>query len=201
MMQNNTHSVSPLSPLLAAPLEDFGHLQERYQSLGLARRAATVLLDAEPALQTADRLLTSLAAHSKITPAFDRVRKNHVLTGKMRASEAKNLLVDDNDDFIEATRRKLAAWRKTMERLAQGEDIVSGQDKEYIPSTAPLALAIAGIASISSYLSIVQLALAELVKIDARNAKRYTSSMAEIRRCATLLSDCEHASGIHTLVH
>lgn len=182
------------------PLEDFGSLEQRYQSLKLAERAATVLFDAEPALQTAERLLAILADHGKIKLAFNKLRNNHMLTSKMRASEAKNQLMD-TEDFVENTRRKLAAWRKTMERLARGEGIVSVQNKEHIASDAPLALAIAGIASIGSYLSMVQLAVAELTKLDHRNNKRHMSAIAEIRRCATVLADCENASRIHTLVH
>jgi len=200
MVQNTTYSFSPASSLLALPLEDLDRREARYQPLSLSGRAKAALADAEPALQAAERLLQTLTEQDSIGQAFDRVRKNPVFTGKMRPSEAKNLLLD-GDDFIEGACRKLATWRKTMQRLADGEGIVTVQNKEHIASDAPLALAIAGNVNVGGHLSIVQLALAELIKINASNAAGYRLMVAEIRRCATVLGDCEYAASIHTLVH
>ncbi len=197
-MQNTTYSNSKGLPF--PPLEPFGELEKRYLSLPLASRGASVLKDADPALQAAERILQFLADHPRIKQTFAQIRQNHLLTGKMRASEAKNLLME-GEDFIEVTRHKLAAWRKTMQRLADGEGIVNIQNKEYIAGDAPLALAIAGSAGIGNYLSIIQLVLAELIKNDAGNAAHYQSAVAEIRRCATVLGDCEYASCLHTIIH
>jgi len=187
--------------LAAMKLVDFGQLQARYQAQSLTMRAEAVLEDAEPAMKTAERILSMLAGHPQIEQAFASVRKNAFLTGRMRPSEAKMLLMDASGDFIEGTRHKLAAWCKTMQRLAQGEDIArNGSNKEYIPAQAPLALAIAGSSGISNFLSVLQLSLAELAKLDGKNAAAHAAHVAELRRCATLLADCEHASGIHAAV-
>lgn len=203
MIHENSHTQPSMQT--AAPegmkLEDFGKLQERYQRLGLADRAQAVLIDAEPALQAADRILASLAATPKVRPVFDGIRKNHALTGKMRPSEAKNMLMDANSDFIETARHKLAAWRKTMERVSKGEGIVQENSREYIPNHMPVAVALASVCSASGYLAIIQLALGELGKADNRHATQYASDLARIRRCATLLSDCENASAISALVN
>src|SRR5689334_23553685 len=79
-------------------LEDFGALQARYQPLGLAARAKAVLADAEPVVATCQQLLDELAHHAKTKEVFEDVRKNPALTGKMRPSEAKNVLMDKSND-------------------------------------------------------------------------------------------------------
>lgn len=198
-MQHITQS-SPLSTT-SIPLEDFGQLQARYQSLPLTGRASAVLKDAAPALQTAEDILKSLADSHNIKLIFAKIRKNASLTGKMRPSDARDLLMDNGSDFIDGTRRKLAAWQKTLERISNGEDIVSENDREYIPIDAPVALAIAGTSQVSNYLSIIQLALMELSKSDAKNSDKYRDMMSGIRRCATVLSDCENASDISKAIH
>jgi hypothetical protein len=185
----------------AMQLADFGELQARYQALSLSTRAAAVLKDAEPALQTAEQMLAALANHPKTRHIFDNIRKNQALMGKMRPSEAKNMLLDGSNDFIDVTRKKLSAWRKTMERIGQGEGVITEKSREYISSQVPLAMALASVATVSSYLSIVQVALGELSKIDSKNAFQHNSMLAKIRRCATLLSDCENAASFTTVVH
>lgn len=183
--------------LISMPLEDFGQLQARYQGLPLANRAGTVLKDAAPALQAAEHILQSLSSHPDVKQLFASVRKNSMLIGKMRPSEAKNMLMDSSCDFIEGTLHKLAAWKKTMERISSGESISKENGKEFIPNTAPLALAIIGSTSIGNYLSVVQLALMELSKKDTSHA----TTVAEMRRCSTVLSDYENACGIDKIVH
>src|SRR5688572_3003870 len=108
-----SHSPARFEDNLALPLEDFGALQKRYQSLSLPERAKAVLSDAKPALFMADQVLGHLHSQPKIRTVFDEIRKNSVLTSKMRPSEARNVLLDGNADFIDHTRRKLQAWRKT----------------------------------------------------------------------------------------
>lgn len=193
----------PISPQTVPmpALEDFGKLQQRYHAMGLAARAKTVLVDAEPALTMADNILVALAAHAQTAQILENIKQNLVLTGKMRPSEAKVSLLDDTTLFIDTTRRKLAAWRKTIERVADGEGISTGPKGEFIAGTQPVAIALCNISAAGSYLSIIQLALAELVKLDAPNAARYQCELAKIRRCSTYLSDCELASSISTLVH
>ena len=197
-MQQNT----PPSSMKSMPvrLEDFGALQLRYQSLQLAKRAQMVLDDAEPALHAAEEILRNLSTNAHTKQAFLNIRRNVLLADRMRPSEARTMLMDANSDFINGARHKLAAWRKTMERLGTGEDIRIEQGREYIPGDAPLAMAIAGNSLVSSYLSIIQLVLTELKKIDAASLAHYNALTAEMRRCSTVLSDCEIASAIASVV-
>jgi hypothetical protein len=193
--------MSTSTDIAMLPLADFGELQQRYQSMALPRRARAVLADAEPALRIADQVLAGLHSTPKIHGTLETIRKNTVLTSKMRPSEARNMLMDGNADFIDTARRKLQAWRKTMERLAGGEGVINEAGLEYVPGHAPVALALACISTTVQYLSIIQLALDNLAKSDARNAAKHLSNLAKIRRSATLISDCENASGISAQVH
>jgi hypothetical protein len=187
--------------LEAMKLEDFGKLHERYQSMRLAKRAEAVLSDADIALRTADRLIASLSNHKNIADIFDHIRKNSVIIGKMRPSEAKNILLDGSNDFLDITRHKLAVWRKTMERISQGEGIVNERTGEYISSNVPLAMAIASASTVTNYLSIVQLCYTELAIKEAQNAQKFCMDSAKVRRCATMLSDCENAASFSAMVH
>lgn len=199
MLQNNP--MKQTSNISNMKIEDFGLLQSRYQSLTLANRAKAVLADAEPALQAADRILTQLAEQKESKQAFEKLRRNSLLVGKMRPSDAKVALMDHTCDFLKETARKLATWRKTMERLSAGEAIATENNKEFIQGDQPLALAVSGCMGISNYISIIQLALMDISKGDSKNAGKYASMMAEIRRCATVLSDYENASSFQALVH
>lgn len=196
-----TNAQLPPSSLMHLKLEDYGVLQARYQAMKLADRAAAMLLDAEPALKAVDRIITLLEDHPSCAKAFEALRKNHVITGKMRPSDAKQLLMDGANDFTKACGHKLAAWRKTLERLASGEGISQRNGKEVINADSSLAMAIIGTMGISAYFSILQLAIGELTKLDAKNVREYQTMLAETRRCSTILSDCENASGITTVIH
>jgi len=199
----STHSGStPLPSMNAIKLEDFGELTQRYQSLSLPRRAQAVLMDADMALKTADRTLSKLAAHPNIETIFKHLRANTRIIGKMRPSEAKNILMDSSSDFLDVARHKLAVWRKTMERIAQGEGILfDHQRREYISSQVPLALAISSASTVSIFLSVIQLVFHELEQLDASRALEYQQDAARIRRCATFLSDCENAASFREVVH
>lgn len=181
-------------------LMDFGKMQERYQALSVSRRAAAAIEDAKPALQAAESILESLAGNPKAALAFEHIRKNAVIIGKMRASEAKTVLLDNGGDFVTATVHKLASWRKTLERLEQGEGVVKDKTGEYVPVHMPVAAAMATMNTAGGYLAVIHLALNDLVKTDSKHADQYRADAAKIRRCATLISDCETAAGIATLV-
>lgn len=187
--------------LLSLPLENFEHLQARYHAMPLAERAARALADAGPALEAAEAILLQLAAGHKMKPLFESLRGNAALTGKMRGSEAKTALMDGNADFLDASRKKLSSWRKTMERLAAGEGIMGESGTQHIDAQAPVAAAILGGASVSGFLSIVQIALAEMGKADTEHAAVYSSNIAKIRRCATILSDCDNAASFIGCLH
>lgn len=193
-MPENLAAMQPRQ--MPVKLEDFGDLQARYQGLCLSKRAASVLYDAEPALATAEDILESLSANSYMNEALGTIRKSLPLIAKLRSSEAKNILIDSSNDFVESTRRKLAAWRKTMERLSSGESIVMDGEQERLPRDSALAVAIMGNSSVGSYLSIVQVVLGEMVRLDGTNASQYAKTTTQVRRCATILSDCEIASDI-----
>ena len=201
-MQVNSNTNFANTPLDSIQLKDFGELQARYQAMPLSPRAQAVLADAEIALKTADRILANLGNHKDIDAIFDRIRKNTTLTEKMRHSEAKNILMDSGNDFIDVTRHKLAVWRKTMERISQGEGILyDHQKQEYISSHVPLAMAIASASTLSIYLSTVQLAFTELANIEPENSHKYNVDSAKVRRCTTFLSDCENAASFTAVVH
>lgn len=187
--------------LTGIKLEDFGLLQARYQAMPLSSRASAVLNDAEPALQAAEDIISTLISKPKIKQILDGVRKNPAITGKMRPSEAKNLLMDGSQDFLDVTRKKLAAWRKTMERLSRAEGVVIENNQEFISRQAPLAAAMTGVLDVSSYLSVAQIALSEMVKADGGATSVYASLLTKIRRCGIFISDCENAASFASSVH
>lgn len=198
MPQSNVQTENP--GLSNMKIEDFGELQLRYQPLAPGARATAVLADAHIALQVAERVLTKLSERSDCKQFFDKIRKNSMLIGKLRPSDARVALMDSSCDFIKETLRKLGAWRKTLERLAAGEGIAKDTgNKEYIRSDDPISLSVAGSTGISNYISIVQLVLMDVSKAE-KNAPEYATMTAEIRRCATVLSDYENAASFMSLV-
>lgn len=199
MLSSNAAKMS--QGLLNLKIEDFGELQARYQAMRLSDRAKAVLSDAEPALKTAERIFSELGANDACKQVFEKLRKNSALIAKLRPSDARVALMDGSCDFLKETQRRLATWRKTMERLAGGEAITSSGNREYIRAEEPLAIAIVSALGISSYISIVQLVLMELSKSDEAAKLKFASMTAEIRRCATVLSDYENASSFEKVVH
>lgn len=198
MLQGNA---SPAHGLAGLKIEDFGELQARYQSMKLKERAKAVLSDSKPALEVAERIFSDMSRQEDCKEVFDKLRKNSMLIAKLRPSDARVALTDGSCDFLKETLRRLAAWRKTMERLADGEAIAIRGNEEFIRADEPLAIAISSAVGISNYISIVQLALMELSRKDEAQKAKYASITAEIRRCATVLSDYENASSFHSVVH
>lgn len=189
------------TPTAMLALEDFGKLIDKYQSMGIAARAHAVLDDSAAVMQVALKILGDLTWHPKARQAYVAVRADSMLIGKIRPSEAKNVLLDDGADFTEAAIHKLLAWQKTMARISQGEGIVREKDKEYIPNRVAVAAALASVGSIDSYLAIIQLVITEISRLDSKNAEAHKLNIAKIRRCATLISDYDNASSIRSLVH
>jgi hypothetical protein len=182
-------------------IQDFGSILDRYQALPLAGRARVMLDDGRYALDVAEKIVKEVAEHDAVKTLFDRLRKNAMLLGRMRPSEAKNALQDHGSDFPAVTIQKLAAWAKTAERLSEGEGIVTGKGGEYIPGNQPVAAAIMSMCSLGGYLSVIQLALDELCRMEPEKKMHYQSNIVKIRRCATMLADCEHASAVGLAVH
>lgn len=173
-------------------IENFGDMQTRYQIMPLANRASAVLSDAEPALTAAQRILGNLATQPKLLQAIGNLRKNSLIISRIRSSEAKTTLMDASIDFIQITARKLMQWHKTLCLISQGKAQATIM-KENIPEH----LAIAGG---SGYLALVKLIIPELSRLDKNNQEVYDAMLAEIRRCTTILSDCECASDMNSVV-
>jgi hypothetical protein len=178
----------------AMKIENFSDMQNRYQNLPVSRRASVVLSDAAPALSTAQEILDTLSGQPKIAKAIHNLRNNSLIISRIRNSEAKSVLMDSSVDFIKATSRKLKEWHKTLECIAQGKTQVT-IIKEYLPEH--LCLAVAGG---SSYLALIKLIIPELTRLDNLNQALYNSMLADIRRCTTILSDCECASELNSAV-
>ncbi|NBO19856.1 MAG: hypothetical protein EBV03_11680 [Proteobacteria bacterium] len=157
-------------------------------------------LGAQPALELAEDVLQLLAKQKEAAQALANLRKSPALLARLRPSEAKNNLMDTSNDFIQSTRHKLAAWHKSMQRLSSGEGIVQQGGRERMAPDSPLALALIGNSGASNYLSIIQLVLGEMVRLDGDNASQYAKVTAQVRRCSTILSDCEIASDIQSFL-
>ncbi len=184
------------------PLEDLGKLQSRYQSMKLAERAKTVLQDAQPALVAAEKIIELLREHAHTPRIINRLRSDSPLISKMRSCEARNVLLDGKVDFLESAANKIASWRKTMQRVATGEGVREIAGKEAIPSNDPLAMAVFGISHLGHYLSIVQLIITDLAHAEKAKAPtgEWSLRVAEMRRCATVISDYEFAAGLTAAV-
>ncbi len=173
-------------------IENFGELQARYQMLPMANRASAVISDSEPVLTAAQHILTNLSKQPKLQQAISNLRTNTATISRIRVSEAKTALLDDSVDFIKVASQKLEIWRKTLENIATG-DAKATLVKDKLPEHH-------SVASGSGYLSLIKLIIMELSSIDKDNTSTYDSMLTEIRRCTTILSDCECASELNNVV-
>ncbi len=173
-------------------IENFGELQARYQMLPMANRASAVISDAEPVLTAAQRILANLSKQPKLQQAISNLRNNTATISRIRASEAKTALLDDSIDFIKVASQKLELWHKTLGLIATG-DTKATLVKDKLPEHH-------SVASGSGYLSLIKLILMELSSVNKDNRSEYDSMLAEIRRCTTILSDCECASELNSVV-
>ena len=189
MMQKE---IKPVPMLSIMKIENFGDMQARYQTLPLTNRAEAVMSDAEPALAITQKILSNLSKHQKLPQAISNLRSNSFIISRIRPSEAKTVLVDDSVNFIQVANQKLASWHKTLKLIADGKTKAK-LVKEIMPEHL-------SITNISGYLSLVKLVIVELSKLDSDNQSAYDSMLGETRRCATILSDCECASGLNSVV-
>jgi len=174
------------------PIENFSDMQSRYQMLPLANRASAVITDAQPAISAAQRIINNLTAQPKLEQAIINLRNNSILTSRIRASEAKSILMDTSIDFMQMASGKITAWSKTLQLIASGKTKAT-----LIKDNIPEHLSIAGV---SSYLPLIKLVIIELSKLDKDNNDTYEAMLSEIRRATTILSDCECASELNSVV-
>lgn len=178
------------SPIMK--IENFGDMQTRYQMLPLANRALAVISDAEPAFTTAQRILSTLSKKSILRQAISNLRNNNAIISRIRTSEAKTALMDDSIDFIQIAEQKLEVWNKTLNLIAKGNTKAT-LVKDKLPEHH-------SVASGSGYLSLIKLVIIELSNLDNNNQAIYNTMLTEIRRCTTIISDCECASELNNVV-
>ncbi len=173
-------------------IENFGDMQARYLSLPLSSRASAVLSDVAPAFSISRNILEFLQHNPEIAKAVANLRNNALVVSRIRNSEAKSSLMDETVDFIKTTSQKLEKWQNILQQIAQ-EETKAYIAKDNIPEQFIIV-------SGSSYLSLLKLVIPELIKLDAKNREKYESMLAELRRCTTILSDCECASELNSVV-
>lgn len=173
-------------------IENFDEIQARYQMMPLANRAMAVISDAKPAFTGAQRILNELAKESNLQKAITHLRGNTSIISRIRPSQAKTELMDSSVDFIKTAGNKLTQWHKTLDMIASGSTkatlVTSRQSEQHC------------IVSVSGYLPLIKLVINELSVLNKNNADTYNSMLAEIRRCTTILSDCECASELDSVV-
>ncbi|MEQ1789517.1 MAG: hypothetical protein ABL857_03640, partial [Rickettsiales bacterium] len=86
----------------------------------------------------------------------------------------------------------LIQWHKTLWLISQGKTKATIM-KENIPNH----LSVTGA---TEYLALIKLIIPELSKLDDNSSTNYNTMLAEIRRCTTILSDCECASEMNSVV-
>lgn len=184
--------VNEVADFNAMKIEKFGDMQTRYLALPLNGRALAVLSDVEPAFSVAKQILESLQHNVNIGKAVANLRGNSLVVSRIRSSEAKSALMDETVDFVKTTIHKLEKWQNIVKQIAQGKT------KAYIvKNNIPEQFVVAGG---SGYLSLLKLVIPELAKLDANNKRDYDLMLGELRRCATILSDCECASELNSVV-
>lgn len=173
-------------------IENFGDMQARYLPLPLSSRASAVLCDVAPAFSALKNILESLQHNPQTTKAVASLRNNSLVISRIRNSEAKSSLMDETVDFIRSTSQKLEKWQNILQQIAQ-EKTKAYIAKDNIPEQFIIV-------SGSNYLSLLKLVIPELIKLDAKNREKYELMLAELRRCTTILSDCECASELNSVV-
>jgi len=173
-------------------IENFGDMQTRYKTMRLNDRAKAVIDDADAAVTLTKNILGELEKSKQTAEALSKLRNNAFIISRIRTSEAKSALMDESVDFIKTSYQKLVKWQKTLEHIAQGKT-----KAVIVKETVPEHLTVAGA---SSYLALVKLVIQELIKLDEKNKEKYDSMLAELRRCTTIISDCEYASEMNSVV-
>ncbi|MEQ1706597.1 MAG: hypothetical protein ABL867_11600 [Rickettsiales bacterium] len=176
----------------AMKIESFDDIQARYQMMPLANRAMAVISDAKPALNCALLILRELAKEGDTRQAITNLRHNAAIISRIRPSEAKTTLMDKSVDFIKTAENKLMQWHKTLDLIAHGNakaTLVTNRHSEQHC-----------VVSVSSYLPLIKLVIIELSALNKNNIDTYNKMLAEIRRCTTILSDCECASELDSIV-
>ncbi len=173
-------------------IENFDAIQARYHMLPLANRALAVISDAKPAFTGAQRIIKELAKEDKLDQAVKNLRSNATLISRMRSSEAKSDLLNDSIDFIQTADDKLTQWHKTLDMIARGSANATLATSKRSEQQCVL--------SVSGYLPLIKLIIIELAILNKEDADIYDSMLAETRRCATILSDCECASELDSVV-
>lgn len=173
-------------------IENFDEIQARYQMMPLANRAMAVISDAKPALTGAQQILKALSKENNLQKAITNLRHNSSIISRIRPSQAKTELMDESLDFIKNAENKLMQWHKTLDMIASGSTkatlVTNRQSEQHC------------VVSVSGYLPLIKLVINELSALNKSNADIYNKMLAEIRRCTTILSDCECASELDSVV-
>ncbi len=171
---------------------NFSDMQNRYQMLPLTSRASAVISDAGQASAAVQRILEQLAGQDDLKQAIANLKHNSITIARIRPSEAKTALMDDSINFVDMTAKKLDMWQKILQNIAIGKvhaTIVQDNFSQYVT-----------LAGVSGYLAMIMLIIGELGKLNEAKRSLYDSMLGELRRCTTVLSDCECASEFNKVV-
>lgn len=191
-MRYITKKTKHIADFPVMPINNFGDLQMKYLSLSVPNRAAEVLSDAEQAFNIISDILAELAKEQKTVQAISNLRKNDLIISRIRPSEAKSMLMDDSLDFINLTSKKLSNWYKFLQSVSNGNARATIIQRNLLGQYS--------ITSISNYLALVKLIIPEITKLDSANKDNYDSILASLRRAITIISDCEYASELNSVV-
>lgn len=188
-MRSTTKHISDLSVM---PISNFGDLQIKYLSMSVPNRAAEVLSDVEQAFAIISDILAEIAQEPKTVQAISNLRKSDLIISRIRPSEAKSMLLDESMDFMKLTSKKLSNWYKFLQSVSGGNARATIIQRNLLGQYS--------ITSISNYLALVKLVIPELNKLDSKNQESYDSMLACLRRATTIISDCEYASELNSVV-